>query len=73
MWVLVAVGVGGDLMGAMGMLLMIPIASICYALLREFTAKRLEKRKIPKAKLEPQPMQPVMKKEKKGRRFRKRK
>jgi predicted PurR-regulated permease PerM len=51
MWVLVAVAIGGDLMGVGGMLLMIPLASVCYALLREFTDKRLEDRKIEKDKL----------------------
>jgi len=59
MWVLVAVGVGGDLMGVSGMLLLIPVASVCYALLREFTAKRLEKRGIPKEKLQDHPVTPL--------------
>ena len=57
MWVLVAVAVGGDLMGVGGMLLMIPIASVCYALLREFTNKRIAERGIPKEKLQDQPME----------------
>ncbi len=55
MWVLVAVAVGGDLMGVGGMLLMIPIASVVYALLREVTTKRLEARGIAKEKLQDQP------------------
>ena len=42
MWVLVAVTIGGDLMGIAGMLVMIPISSVLYALLREFTTKRVE-------------------------------
>ena len=57
MWVLVAVAVGGDLMGVVGMLVMIPLASVVYALLREFTDKRLEARGIPKRKLQDQPPQ----------------
>ncbi len=55
MWVLVAVAVGGDLMGVGGMLLMIPLASVLYALTREFTAKQLAARGIPSVKLQPQP------------------
>ena len=61
MWVLVAVAVGGDLMGIGGMLLMIPLASVLYALTREFAAKRLAKRDIDPAKLEAQP--PILKSE----------
>ena len=55
MWVLVAVTVGGDLMGVGGMLLMIPVTSVIYALLREFTEKRLAEREIPPEKLQNQP------------------
>ena len=55
MWVLVAVTVGGDLMGVGGMLLMIPVTSVIYALLREFTAKRLAERGVPPEKLQNQP------------------
>lgn len=55
MWVLVAVTVGGDLMGVGGMLLMIPVTSVLYALAREFTGKRLEERGIPEEKLRNQP------------------
>ena len=51
MWVLVAVGVGGDLFGIGGMLLMIPLSAVLYALAREFTAKRLAKRGIDPDKL----------------------
>ena len=51
MWVLVAVTVGGGLMGVGGMLLMIPLASVVYTLLREFTDKRLTQRGIPEDKL----------------------
>ena len=61
MWVLVAVAVGGDLMGAGGMLVMIPIASVAYALLREITNKRLEARGIDRAKLQDHPPEIVSK------------
>lgn len=51
MWVLVAVTIGGDLMGIAGMLVMIPISSVLYALLREFTWKRVSDRQIDPDKL----------------------
>ncbi len=55
MWVLVAVAVGGDLMGVGGMLLMIPVASVLYTLAREITTRRLELRGIPNEKLQDHP------------------
>jgi predicted PurR-regulated permease PerM len=51
MWVLVALTVGGELAGVMGMLVMIPLASVIYALLREFTNARVAERNIPPEKL----------------------
>jgi len=51
MWVLVAVTIGGELMGVFGMLMLIPLASVLYTLLREITEKRLAKRGVPEAKL----------------------
>jgi predicted PurR-regulated permease PerM len=51
MWVLLAVSIGGELMGVAGMLVMIPLASVLYTLLREITAARLEKRGIETSKL----------------------
>jgi predicted PurR-regulated permease PerM len=57
MWVLVAVAVGGDLMGVGGMLLMIPVASVLYALLREISNRRLALKGIPREKLIEQPPQ----------------
>lgn len=51
MWVLMAVTVGGGLMGVGGMLLMIPLASVVYTLLGEYTAKRLAEKNIPPEKL----------------------
>ena len=55
MWVLVAVTVGGEVMGIAGMLVMIPLASVCYTLLREFTNKRVEERDIDPEKLQAHP------------------
>ncbi len=55
MWVLVAVTVGGELMGIGGMFLMIPITSVLYTLMREVTNKRLAQRGIDPHKLEDQP------------------
>lgn len=51
MWVLVAVSIGGEIMGVGGMLVMIPLTSVMYTLLREFTDKRLAERNIPEEKL----------------------
>ena len=55
--VLVAVALGGELMGISGMFLMIPMASVVYTLLREYTYKRLAQRQIDPKKLEDQPLQ----------------
>lgn len=55
MWVLVAVLIGEKLMGVVGMLLMVPFASVLYTLLREFAAKRVAKRNIAQEKLQCQP------------------
>ena len=57
MWVLVAVAVGGDLMGVAGMLVMIPISSVLYTLIREFTNRRIGERGIDPEKLRDQPME----------------
>ena len=56
MWVLVAVTVGGELMGVGGMLLMIPLASVAYALLREVTDRRLAARDVDPEKLRDHPL-----------------
>ena len=45
-WVLVAVTVGGSLMGIVGMLVFIPICSVLYALFREMVYKKLKERGI---------------------------
>ena len=55
MWVLVAVTIGGELMGVAGMLVMIPLVSVLYTLGGEITSKRLEARGIPEEKLREQP------------------
>lgn len=51
MWVLVAVTIGGDMMGVVGMFLMIPLSSVLYTLLREITNRRLRSRDIAPEKL----------------------
>ena len=56
MWVLVAVTIGGEIMGVAGMLVMIPLVSVLYTLGREFTDHRLSQRNIPPEKLEAQPI-----------------
>ena len=55
MWVLLAVAVGGSISGVGGMLLMIPLMSVLYALVREITNNRLAKRGVPAEKLMDQP------------------
>ena len=45
-WVLVAVTVGGSLMGVVGMLIFIPLSSVLYALFKGWVHKRLEDRGI---------------------------
>lgn len=44
-WVLVAVTVGGNLMGVAGMLIFIPLTSVAYSLLREWVHHRLDVKK----------------------------
>ena len=44
LWVLVAVTLGGGIMGIPGMLLLIPITAVIYRLVKESTAARLEKK-----------------------------
>ena len=55
MWVLVAVSVGGSVMGVAGMFLMIPLVSVAYTLLSEITNKRLATRNIDADKLQAHP------------------
>ena len=56
MWVLLAVTIGGEIMGVAGMLVMIPLVSVLYTLGREFTNRRLDQKQIPLEKLEPKPI-----------------
>ena len=55
MWVIVAISIGGDLFGVVGMLLMIPFASVLQTVLREEVTVRLTKRIINPDKLCAQP------------------
>ena len=57
MWVLVAVSVGGELMGVVGMFLMIPVVSVVYTLVRELTNKKLADSAVASEKLQPQPLE----------------
>lgn len=66
MWVIVAISVGGDLFGVVGMLLMIPFASVVQTVLREEVAIRVYQRKINPEKLQSQP--PILKSHLKERR-----
>lgn len=45
-WVLVAVTLGGSLMGIVGMLIFIPLVSVIYTLFREWVYARLEKKQL---------------------------
>ena len=58
MWVLFAVTVGGSMMGIAGMLVMVPLVSVFYALLREITNRRVEQRQIDPDKLMDHPIEP---------------
>ena len=49
-WVLAAVTIGGSAFGVTGMLLMVPLASVIYALVRECTNRRLRTKNIPAEK-----------------------
>jgi len=46
MWTLMAIILGGSLMGVAGMIIGLPLASILYAILKEETNEQLEKKKI---------------------------
>ena len=45
-WVLVAVTLGGSMMGVLGMLIYIPLFSVLYSLIREAVQKRLHTKNI---------------------------
>lgn len=52
MWVLVAVTLGGSMMGVVGMLIYIPIFSVIYTLLRTRVNQQLKQHNIPREKWE---------------------
>ena len=49
-WVLAAVTLGGKLLGVSGILLFIPLGSVCYALFRNFIKGRLKDKNIAQEK-----------------------
>lgn len=51
-WVLVAVSIGGSLMGIVGMLIFIPIVSVLYALFREIVYLKLKQQQIDPSEIE---------------------
>ena len=55
MWVIAAISIGGDLFGIVGMMLMIPFASVLQTILREEVAIRLNKNMINPDKLKAHP------------------
>ena len=50
MWVLVAVTLGGSMMGVVGMLIYIPLFSVLYSLIRGTVWMRIKKKGIPTEK-----------------------
>ena len=58
MWVIAAISIGGDLFGIVGMMLMIPFASVLQVILKEEVAVRLSNNKINPEKLKAHP--PIM-------------
>ena len=49
-WVLVAVTVGGNMFGILGILVFIPLCSVLYALFAMFVKKRLREREVPESR-----------------------
>lgn len=47
LWVLVAVTIGGNLWGVMGILLSVPLCSVVYSLFRQLVRDRLKKKHVP--------------------------
>lgn len=60
-WVLTAVTLGGSMFGVVGMLVMIPLCSVLYSLLRTATRERLRRRGVEKAKYMLAPAAPAKK------------
>lgn len=61
-WVLVAITIGGDLMGVAGMLIFIPLCSVLYSLFRDFINGKIDKKGIPKEKYEVKKITPQVSK-----------
>lgn len=60
-WVLLAVIVGGDLMGIIGMFVFIPLVSVIYAYVRSLVYRKLDKRQIDvDSKIPPDDVVPLM-------------
>ena len=57
-WVLAAVTLGGSMFGVVGMLVMLPLCSVLYSLLRTATRERLRSRGVEKVKYMLDPAQP---------------
>ena len=57
-WVLLAVTIGGSTLGVLGMLIMIPLFSVIYTLLRGETRERLQNRGVPNAVFANEPPAP---------------
>lgn len=57
MWVLIAISIGGELLGIVGMFLMVPLTSVLYVLLQDAIHKCLGKKEVPAEKLQAQPPQ----------------
>lgn len=53
LWVLVAVTVGGNVAGILGMLVSVPLCALVYTLLREAVNRRNERKEIAPSKFEP--------------------
>lgn len=51
-WVLVAITLGGNLMGVIGMILFIPLCSVVYSVFRIYIKDRLKQRNVPREKWE---------------------
>ena len=55
MWVLIAISIGGELLGIVGMFLMVPVTSVLYVLLQDAVNRSLSKKTIQSEKLQAQP------------------
>lgn len=53
LWTLVAVLIGGNLFGILGMIFFIPLAAVCYQLLKEYTNRKLAMQNIPASEAAP--------------------